>query len=488
MTLRTRLLASYLLLLTLTLGVIVIALLLLLNARAEPDSETYQRITYIARGFDVDELVDEFNQLQFTPTIPGAFQNQRNVRWLILVGDTVIGDSNQTLSLGDKLHLIEDNDYVPPYPEREILALNDAVFGKFYDPDGTKWFYLATDKKLRVNFRSVRATIVLADVPSSRTLQSTLTELGSALMTPVLQSAVIGLVVAVILAGLISRTIARPLQTFAHAATDIAQGNYDGAVPVAGPPEVREVAIAFNQMSADVRDTQQAQRDFMANVSHDLKTPLTSIQGYSQAIIDGTVKDPTRAAEIIYEEAGRLNRMVAELSDLARLQAGGIVMRRDPVDIGQMTQSIVERLQVVAERKNIAIYTDVYVGLLITGDGDRLSQVLTNLISNAIKYTPEGGKVWVSTSFSNNGVKITVRDNGIGIPRSELPRIFERFYQIDKARGPLRGNGLGLAIAREIVHAHGGEIQAESLGEGSGSTFSVWLPLNRQLVAEPMPS
>ncbi len=247
-------------------------------------------------------------------------------------------------------------------------------------------------------------------------------------------------------------------------------------MPIAGPPEVRAVAEAFNDMSAQVQAANQAQQDFLANVSHDLKTPLTSIQGYSQAIIDGAAPDPVVAAKIIHEEAGRLNRMVVELTDLARLQAGRLSMRWSPVEIGQLTAAIAERLKIMARDKQIALQVDTHPMPEITGDGDRLAQVLTNLISNAIKYTPAGGHIWVSTRTANGGVQVIVRDDGVGIPADELPRVFERFYQVDKARGPQRGTGLGLAIAAEIVQAHGGKLTAASDGENRGSTFVLWLP------------
>src|SRR5262249_26168006 len=149
----------------------------------------------------------------------------------------------------------------------------------------------------------------------------------------------------------ISRTIVKPLQAVARAATDAAQGTYSLKAPISGPKEVRAVAEAFNYMAAQVQATQQAQQDFLANVSHDLKTPLTSIQGYSQAIMDGAASDPVEAAKIIYEEAGRLNRMVVELTDLARLQAGRLSMRTTAVDVAQIAEVVAQRLAIVAKEK-----------------------------------------------------------------------------------------------------------------------------------------
>jgi len=282
--------------------------------------------------------------------------------------------------------------------------------------------------------------------------------------------------VAVILAVLITRSIVQPLQHVARPAVAVAGGYFNTRVPVGGPPEVRAVGDAFNRMSAEVVGAQNVQRDFLANVSHDLKTPLTSIQGYSQAIIDGAAKDPGAAAQIIYDEAARLNRMVIELTDLARLQAGRLSMQSSAIDMGEMTAAIARRLEVVAQRKGVHFNVQASSLPPIAGDGDRLVQVLTNLISNAIKYTPEGGSVNITTRAANGGVEVEVADTGIGIPPEDLPRIFERFYQVDKTRGPKRGTGLGLAITQEIVQAHGGKITVMSAGRGHGSTFVLWLP------------
>jgi signal transduction histidine kinase len=239
---------------------------------------------------------------------------------------------------------------------------------------------------------------------------------------------------------------------------------------------VRDVAEAFNQMSATIQAEQQTQQDFLANVSHDLKTPLTSIQGYSQAIIDGATGDPVEAARIIHEEAERMNRMVVELTDLARLQSGRLTIQSVPIDLGRVAAAVGQRLAIVAREKGVSLTVDAPSMPEINGDGDRLVQVLTNLISNAIQFTPAGGSVSVKAQVRDGGVEVVVQDTGIGIPPDELPRIFERFYQVDKARGPRRGTGLGLAIVQEIVQLHGGSISAASAGENRGSTFTVWLP------------
>ena len=307
-------------------------------------------------------------------------------------------------------------------------------------------------------------------------LQETLAVFGNALAPPLLQAGAVGIVFAIVLAALISRTIAKPLQRVATAATDVAHGDYSVHVPVSGPLEVRSLAESFNRMTSEVLAANTAQRDFLGNVSHDLKTPLTSIQGYSQAIIDGAAEDPQAAAEIIFEEASRLNRMVIELTDLERLQAGKLSMKNEAIDMAQLSEAVLQSLMVVAAQQDVQLESSIAAVPPVIGDGDRLAQVLVNLISNALKYTPAGGAVQLRTERAGRGIKVSIQDTGIGIPREELSRVFERFYQVDKARGPRRGTGLGLAIAQEIVEAHGGRITVASPGRDRGALFTIWLP------------
>jgi signal transduction histidine kinase len=253
-------------------------------------------------------------------------------------------------------------------------------------------------------------------------------------------------------------------------------------VPVKGPQEVRALAQSFNDMVERVAAAQQVQRDFLANVSHDLRTPLTSIQGFSQAVAEGIASDPEsarRAAQIIHDEAGRLHRMVEELLDLARIESGQFDMRRHAVRTGEVLGAVGESLSVKAREKGLRLEVSIPPDLpRIAGDGDRLAQVFTNLLDNAIKHTPPGGQVSLRAEAGPDGILITVRDTGEGIPAADLSRIFERFYQVDKSRqrGEQPGMGLGLAITRQIVEAHGGTIRVAST-VGTGTAFTVWLPL-----------
>jgi signal transduction histidine kinase len=306
-----------------------------------------------------------------------------------------------------------------------------------------------------------------------------------------LVAGVVGLVLSLALAWTMGRSIVGPLQKVTVAAEKVSQGDYDLHLDIASPDEVRSMANSFNTMTQAVKASQQAQRDFVANVSHELKTPLTSIQGFSQAILDGTADDPKavkQAAGVIHDEAGRLTRMVSQLLDLARIEAGQIVMAREPVDLRAVLEGCVEKLTPQAVQGGVSLIaelTQLPPGARVTGDGDRLAQVFIILLDNALKHTTAGGKVTAVARYADaSQVKVSVSDTGPGIPPQDLPRIFERFYQVDKSRARVKGGaGLGLAIAREIVAAHGGEIAVESI-VGVGSKFTVRLPGARPSVSD----
>lgn len=305
----------------------------------------------------------------------------------------------------------------------------------------------------------------------------------------------VALLVSIGVAFLIARSIAKPLQRIAAATEEIARGNYDEQLNITSPEEVRRLANSFNLMVREVKSSQQAQRDFVANVSHDLKTPLTSIQGFSQAILDGAAADEgarRRAAQVIHEEADRMARLVDDLLDLARIEAGQIVMARDSVALSQLLQECTEKMALRAEQGEVTLEVESDKSLVVEGDRDRLAQVIHNLLDNALQHTPPGGRISLAARSvleavgkpgrQRGGVaEITVSDTGAGIPAEDLSRVFERFYRGDKSRTKEgKGAGLGLAIAREIILAHGGDIKAETV-VGLGTKFTITLPQDRDV-------
>ena len=489
--LRLRLLTSYLLMLTVTLGVIALALFVLIGNRAAPPEPTFERLAALTQGLNYIDFIADIPVDRDSPFLQErvhelleVFARTRNVRTLqvrVTAGGTrVVYDSSGNYSSGDPLPLQRDK-YKNRQLEKVLSRGSEQFFGRFRDPGGGEWLYggVMFGRPRHLDRQTDEDLWLLAEPSPKVSLQETLAVFGNALAPPLLQAGVVGILFALLLAALISRTIAQPLQRLARAATDVAGGDYAVIVPVSGPAEVRTLAESFNRMTAEVLAANTAQRDFLGNVSHDLKTPLTSIQGYAQAIMDGAADEPAEAAQIIFEEASRLNRMVVELTDLERLQAGKLSMKNDSLRMERLSEAVVQSLVVVAEQKDIKLESSAEPAPPVIGDGDRLAQVLVNLISNALKFTPPGGAVHVATEAVNDGVAVSIRDNGIGIARADLARVFERFYQVDKARGPQRGTGLGLAIAREIVEAHGGRITVESRGRGQGTVFRVWLPRAR---------
>jgi signal transduction histidine kinase len=292
-----------------------------------------------------------------------------------------------------------------------------------------------------------------------------------------MEAGLVALILSLLLAWLMARSVARPLQEVAAASRALAQGDLAHRVPVSGPQEVQDLARAFNQMAAQVAASQRAQRDFVANVSHEMKTPLTSIQGFSQAILDGTASDPeavARAAHVVYDEADRMRRMVDDLLSLARFDADEVEMAREPVDLGALLQRCIARLspQAAAARDELTLSTEGE--LIVTGDTDWLTQIFINLLDNAIRHTREG-EIGVVARRVEDEIEVTVTDTGEGIPPEALKRIFERFYQADASRQRKGGVGLGLPIVQEVVRRHGGEITVESV-VNLGSRFTVRLP------------
>jgi two-component system, OmpR family, sensor kinase len=307
-----------------------------------------------------------------------------------------------------------------------------------------------------------------------------LTVLSDELMLPILGAAVVALIISLFVAFWLARWIGDPLQRVVVASRQMPSAQ---AKPIAprGPQEVQELALAFNDMNDRVITSQKSQREFVANVSHELKTPLTSVQGFAQAILDGTANSPDeqkQAAKVIYDEASRMHRMVLDLLDLARLDAGTLDLKRASVDLAGVLRNIAEKFAPQARAAQVDIRVETTLLPAITGDGDRLSQVFTNLVDNALKNTLAGGNITLRAASAGADVHVDVIDTGSGIPAEALPHIFERFYQADSSRsgGKQHGTGLGLAIVKEIVVAHGGKISVRSTS-GLGSIFSISLPL-----------
>ncbi len=299
-------------------------------------------------------------------------------------------------------------------------------------------------------------------------------------LSPLLQAALVAIGLALLLSLIMTRWIADPLSKMAQSAKKMASGDFED-IPLNGPKEVQQLSSALNTMNKKLLQTLQSQRDFVANVSHELKTPITSMQGFAQALVDGTVRSREaiqKAGKVILVETERLHRLVVDLLALTRFDAGTADLKHQNIKLTAIIHNILEQYSITSKTANIRIIFQPKVELNILGDADRLSQVFSNILDNAIKFSPNNSQIFIDFEKKENTGLIKIRDQGPGIREEDQHRIFERFYQVDKSRrgGEGRGVGLGLAISSQIIHVHNGKIWVESDGM-KGSTFVVELPI-----------
>jgi signal transduction histidine kinase len=451
--LRARLWFTYALLVVTALSVVAVVLLLYVIRNPLPYRQTLERVRAAEKLISTHstQLTGGANQTSLG-TVAQAF----DVRVVIfspdgksILVDTLPGKDVLSLPTGD-------------IARRKLPVTRDTK--------GKLWIYSQSTLP--------DGTILLVAAP--RPLVAGLALFADSLLPLFVEGGVVALLLSLVLAFVIARWVADPLQRMLTAARTVPSAE---ATPVEprGPREVQDVMRAFNSMVARVQASQTSQREFVANVSHELKTPLTSIQGFAQAILDGTadtLEARRQAAEVINAESARMHRMVLDLLDLARLDSGTADMQMSPLDMGVLLNGIAEKFAPLAKQAGVTISVRAADLPMLAGDGDRLAQVFTNLVDNALKFTPAGGEVVLSARQEGLGVEIEVSDTGVGIAPEALPHVFDRFYQADasRSRQGRQGAGLGLAIAQEIVGAHGGKISVRSLS-GQGAAFTVFLPL-----------
>lgn len=276
-----------------------------------------------------------------------------------------------------------------------------------------------------------------------------------------------------------SARIMAPLQRLLRASRSIANGHYAERVPVSGNDELSALAVQFNTMASALEDAEQRRVALIGDVAHELRTPLATIEGYAEGLLDGVVAPDTATWAVLHEEAARLRRLVQDLQDLSRAEAHQIVLHRQPHRPMALIEQAAARIAPQFAEKDVALQVNVPATLPpVQADADRVLQVLINLLGNALRATPPAGSVQVSAALQNEQIVFQVRDTGVGIAPEHLTRLFERFYRVDKARSrQLGGSGIGLTIAKALVEAHGGRMWAASAGLGQGACFSFSLPL-----------
>ncbi len=292
-------------------------------------------------------------------------------------------------------------------------------------------------------------------------------------------SALGAIIVALILGALLARSLTSPIRRLTNATRVVAQGELGHQVEVTTRDELGNLTASFNQMSADLARINQSRRQMTADIAHDLRTPLSVILGYTEALSDGKLAGSPDMYTVMHKEAQQLQRLIEDLRTLSLADAGELPMNRQETDPADLLERIAAAHQVQAQERGVALQVSAQETLpAVLMDPDRMAQVLGNLVSNALRYTPASGTVTLGAAAIAQTLHLTVTDTGSGIAPEDLPHIFERFYRGEKSRQQQEDeSGLGLAIARSLVLAHGGNISADST-PGEGTIFTISLPLS----------
>jgi two-component system, OmpR family, sensor kinase len=352
---------------------------------------------------------------------------------------------------------------------REVLTAEGPLEFEFRPP-GLRHTYLAVSQPLRLE-RDGPALGAIVVAKSSDVVR----DQWAPLITRLAAAIAIGGLVAWLLGLWVSQRISRPVEALARASDEVASGNYAVHVAVGrGGDEISHLSERFNDMAARLAATEERERQFLMSVSHELRTPLTAIKGHVDALRDGLVDDPElvgASLDVVASEATRLERLVGDVLDLAKLRSHRFTVQTEEVDMGRLVEHAYGSFGDEARRRAIDYGIDgVENAPTIITDGDRVLQVITNLLKNAFRWTPDGGKIGVSLATSNGVIRVDVSDTGPGISQADVRRIFSPFVSHDT-----QGTGLGLPIAQELAGALGGRIELET-APGQGSNFRLVLP------------
>jgi two-component system, OmpR family, sensor histidine kinase BaeS len=368
-----------------------------------------------------------------------------------------------------------------PEPRRLFFALADQTgkilipAGTFQEGDQVPEATLSQGLAVTVNGARVGTVLVAGSLPPLGSLeQRYLSRTNLGLLYGALGASAVALVLGLVLA----RALTQPIHALTSAIRAMAQGNLKQSVQVRSKDELGELAAAFNQMSADLDRLLQARRQMTADIAHDLRNPLTVIGGYMESMRDGVLKPTPERLETIQMEVQHLERLVEDLRTLSQADAGELVLNREPVSARALLEETADVYRPLAEKQGIALQTEAQAGLPpILADPERLRRVLGNLISNSLRYTARGGEIRLTAHLQGEkSMQLIVADNGQGIAAEALPYVFDRLYRADASRSRGEESGLGLAIARSIVEAHGGTISAEST-PGVGTRMTITLPV-----------
>ena len=346
---------------------------------------------------------------------------------------------------------------------------------------------------LRANYMDVAVPIVPGNTEAKYVIyiidnKQTVQSLNEEIFSLILQAVLIGFVISIAISLIISRTLLLPIRGMTTAAEAMADGDFSRKIRVESEDEIGILAKTFNDMAAQIetmlaelKKAEMLRREFVANVSHELRTPLTSIRTYAETISDTKeipIEMESEFLRVIINESDRMTRIVQDLLELSRFDSGTSVLSVGRFSLERSIRDVYAAIALEAKRHDQELSLELEWRLpSIRGDRARIEQVLMNIMSNAIKYTPDGGKVDIFSGSAGGKVWVRIEDTGIGIPKEDLIRVFDRFYRVDKARSrESGGTGLGLSIAKEIITKHGGDIQIEST-QGVGTSVTITLPV-----------
>ena len=359
--------------------------------------------------------------------------------------------------------------------DRKIRADSHLDFGQFGDlaPNGGRTF------PILIRGVTVGSVLVATREAPEETPEPSVSLLTTALNRSLLWTGLAAGIAGILLISLMSRRMLAPVRDLSSAARLLGQGDTSQRVSPKGRDEVAELGRAFNSMASDLERADQQRKSLMADIAHELRTPLSNVQGYLEAIKDGLLQPDGRTIDTVHEQVMQLSRLVEDLRLLALAEAGDLPLHRQPGSLVEVLQRSLDGVKPRADARSVELSLEAATGLPpVEMDSMRIAQVVGNLLENAISYTPQGGRVTVTASLSGADLaRVAVSDTGIGIPDEDLPNIFERFYRVDPSRTRATGAaGLGLSIAKGLVEAHGGAIYVESF-PGQGSRFTFELPL-----------
>jgi signal transduction histidine kinase len=353
-----------------------------------------------------------------------------------------------------------------------IADSQEILLGQYYNPDSP-----GSNITMPWSAEVVGKVYIIPD-PEAEPYIAPFRRLSASINRSLLLGGSVAIVIALLLTFVLSRRMSSPIGVLANAARRLGRGDLSQRVQFQSKGEVGELAQAFNSMAADLEHSEQLRRNMIADIAHELRTPLSNIRGYLEAIRDRVMKPNAATIRSLNEETALLSRLVDELQELSLAEAGELKLVYRAEDIANVVKQAVTSWQPKVAAKEISLSLDLPDNLpLVNIDRQRVNEVLHNLLENAVAHTRKGGTINVAAAKRGDWVEISVSDTGEGIPAEDLPNIFERFYRVDRSRARATGgSGLGLTIAKRLVEAHGGKITVQSK-LGKGSCFSFTLPI-----------